>query len=52
MSIDDELILSKRLQVGWCGRLAKEQLRFDNQQKVIEQEHYHILGSTNLAQVI
>ena len=48
MSIDDELILPKRLQVGWCGCLAKKQLRLHNQQKVVEQEHNHILGPTNL----
>jgi hypothetical protein len=48
MSVDDELILPKLLQIGWCGRLAKEQLRLHNQQKVIEQKHNHILGSTNL----
>ena len=48
MSIDDELVLSKWLQISRCGCLAKEQLWFDNQQKVIEQEHNHILGSTNL----
>ena len=36
MSIDDELILPKWLQVGWCGRLPKEKLRLHNQQKVVE----------------
>jgi hypothetical protein len=48
MSIDDELILPKWFQVGRCGRLAKEQLRLHNQQKVVEQKHNHILGPTNL----
>ena len=48
MSIDDELILSKWLQISRCGCLVKEQLWFDNQQKVIEQERHHVLGSTNL----
>ena len=48
VSIDDELILPERLQVGWCGRLPKEQLRLHNQQKVVEQKHNNILGPTNL----
>ena len=48
MSVDDELILSKWLQVSWCSCLAKEQLWLDNEQKVIEQKHYYVLSSTNL----
>ena len=51
MSINDELILSKWLQVSWCGRLTKEQLRFDNEQKVIEQKYHHVLGSSNLEMI-
>ena len=52
MSVDDELILSKWLQVSRCSCLAKEQLWFDNEQKVIEQKHHYILSSTNLRVII
>ena len=48
MSIDDELVLSKRLQISRCGRLTKEQLGLDNQQEIVEEKHYHVFCSTNL----